>query len=50
MNLCIKQTLMKEMESREVQFNSVQDAGEELVMKAHPASKMIEVCRKLVTA
>ncbi|XP_014680838.1 PREDICTED: plectin-like [Priapulus caudatus] len=33
---------MSELEAREAHFNSVQDAGEELVMRGHPASKAIE--------
>jgi hypothetical protein len=35
-------SLMRELESREAQFLSVQDKGEALVMSHHPASKTIE--------
>ena len=36
------QGLMKELESREAQFISVQDKGEGLVMGRHSASKTVE--------
>ena len=33
---------MKELESREYQFNKVQDRGEALIMDRHPAAKTVE--------
>ena len=33
---------MSELEKREIQFGSVQDRGESLVLQNHPASKAIE--------
>ncbi|XP_015906702.2 microtubule-actin cross-linking factor 1, isoforms 1/2/3/4 isoform X2 [Parasteatoda tepidariorum] len=37
-----QRALTIELEKREVQFNSVQDRGESLVLQKHPASKCIE--------
>ncbi|XP_065166739.1 dystonin isoform X7 [Atheta coriaria] len=36
------ESLMSELEKREIQFGSVQDRGESLVFQNHPASKAIE--------
>ncbi|XP_035712122.1 microtubule-actin cross-linking factor 1 isoform X8 [Folsomia candida] len=36
------ESLMCELEKREIQFNAVQDRGESLVLQHHPASKCIE--------
>ncbi|XP_074641306.1 uncharacterized protein LOC141899052 [Tubulanus polymorphus] len=36
------QSLMSDLENREVQFNAVQDQGESMVMDRHPAAKTIE--------
>ena len=36
------QTLMGDLEKREVQFSAVQDRGNSLVISHHPASKTVE--------
>lgn len=36
------QSLMSELERREIQFSAVVDRGEALILQRHPASKCIE--------
>lgn len=36
------QSLMSELDRREIQFSAVQDRGESLLLQNHPASKCIE--------
>lgn len=40
--LHVTQSLMSDLEKREIQFSAVQDRGEGLVLKYHPASETIE--------
>lgn len=40
--LFLPQSLMSDLEKREIQFSAVQDRGEALVLQHHPAAKTIE--------